>query len=142
MRKRFDQYAKEIKVPATIMLAGAIVLVGIYHSFALFNDGYQRRQRLIEISSVDQVPEAAEQIKGWLPLPIDASEASKHPEKREMFFGGLDENRVAFTIGRDIKLPGSASGPLNYSIYPHVEIDGLVHDKVTTKFSFKQISGR
>ena len=73
--------------------------------------------------------------KGW--LPIDASEASKFPEKRELYFGGLDEHRVAFTIGRDIKLPGSVSKPLNYVIYPHVEIDGKIHTNVQTKFYFK-----
>lgn len=73
--------------------------------------------------------------KGW--LPVDASEANKKPEKREKFFGGVDENRLAFTIGRDIKLPGSAGEPVNYSIYPYVEIDGDYHDEVETLFSFK-----
>lgn len=73
--------------------------------------------------------------KGW--LPIDASEASRHPEKKEMLFGGLDEHRVAFTLGRDIKLPGSAAEPLNYAIYSHVEIDGRVHGNVLTTFVFR-----
>lgn len=343
MRKRFDQYAKGMRTRATIMLAGGFVLLGIYHSFALFDNSYQRRERVFEIKydfSVDQIPNGAEQIKVWVPIPldsdhqrlegfslqqrldyivafeheygnrflifdlsdmvangqdsvslslnylirrysvdvldtqlktlkpvearlgryllpdtlipidgdiakeakrtaggitsqlqqarliydnivstmtydktgvgwgrgdalyacdvrkgnctdfhslfigqsralgiparfimglpvppdknsgqipgyhcwgefyiegsgwvpIDASEASKHPEKREMFFGGLDENRVAFSIGRDIKLPDSVSRPLNYSIYPHVEINGAVHDKVTTNFSFKELA--
>ncbi len=75
--------------------------------------------------------------KGW--LPIDASEAYKCPEKKELFFGGLDKNRVGFTVGRDIKLPGAAAGPLNYVIYPHVEIDGNQHPKVQTTFSFKDL---
>lgn len=73
--------------------------------------------------------------KGW--CPIDASEASKFPEKKEQFFGGLDEHRVAFTLGRDIKLPGSAAEPLNYSIYPHLEIDGRPHENIQTSFFFK-----
>ena len=73
--------------------------------------------------------------KGW--IPIDASEANKFPEKKEMFFGGLDENRIAFTIGRDIKLPESMVEALNYVIYPHVEIDGRWHDNVQTTFYFK-----
>ena len=38
---------------------------------------------------------------GW--VPVDASEAHKRPEKREALFGGLDENRVQFTYGRDIQ---------------------------------------
>jgi len=73
--------------------------------------------------------------KGW--LPIDASEASKFPEKKEMFFARLNEHRVAFTIGRDIKLPGSEAEPLNYVIYPHVEIDGQTHTDVQTNFYFR-----
>lgn len=73
--------------------------------------------------------------KGWCPL--DASEASKFPIKKEQFFCGLDENRVAFTTGRDVKLPQSSSEPLNFVIYPHVEIDGTTHDNVQTTFSFK-----
>ncbi len=72
---------------------------------------------------------------GW--VPVDASEAHKHPEKRAAFFGGLDANRVAFTVGRDIRIPGAASSPLNYVIYPHVEIDGKLHDGVRTEFSFR-----
>jgi transglutaminase-like putative cysteine protease len=76
---------------------------------------------------------------GW--VPIDASEANKHPEKREALFAGLDENRVQFSIGRDIHLPGSSSGPVNYSIHPHVEVDGKVHPKVETSFSFKDDGG-
>lgn len=73
--------------------------------------------------------------KGW--LPIDAFEAWKHPEKKDSFFAGLDRNRVAFTVGRDIKLPDSASEPLNYAIYAHVEIDGHLHDNVATTFHFR-----
>ncbi len=73
--------------------------------------------------------------KGW--IPIDASEASKYPEKKEQYFGGLDEHRIAFTLGRDIKLPGSAAEPVNYVIYPYVEIDGLSHSNIQTTFYFK-----
>jgi len=73
--------------------------------------------------------------KGW--IPIDASEASKFPEKKEQFFGGLDEHRIAFTLGRDIKLPDSAAEPLNYFIYPYVEIDGLSHKNIQPTLYFK-----
>ena len=72
--------------------------------------------------------------KGW--LPIDASEAHRNPEKKEDFYGGLDEHRIAFSIGRDIQLPGSASGPVNFAIYPHVEVDGQEYDNVETILSF------
>ena len=73
--------------------------------------------------------------KGW--LPVDASEASKYPEKKDAYFGQIDSNRVAFTIGRDIKIPDANSEALNYSIYPHIEIDGKHYNKVETSFSFK-----
>ncbi|MCZ6508367.1 MAG: transglutaminase-like domain-containing protein [Acidobacteria bacterium] len=72
---------------------------------------------------------------GW--VPIDASEAHKHPEHVETFFGGLDSHRIEFTRGRDIALPGAVGEPLNYSIYPHVEVDGQVHSQVETEFSFR-----
>ena len=75
--------------------------------------------------------------RGW--LPIDASEANKFPEKKEMYFGGLDKHRVAFSFGRDIKLPGSSGEPVNFSIYPHVEIDGQVHANIETVFTFEDV---
>lgn len=75
---------------------------------------------------------------GW--VPIDASEAFKHPEKKEMLFAGLDANRVQFTTGRDIRLPGAAGGPLNYAIYPYIEIDGKPHVKIETELSFKELT--
>lgn len=72
--------------------------------------------------------------KGWIPL--DASEASKFRHRKEEFFSGLDANRIEFTTGRDIKLPRSSYQPLNYIIYPHVEIDGHPYTKVKTDFYF------
>ena len=77
---------------------------------------------------------------GW--LPVDASEASKHRQAKNMYFAQIDENRIAFTTGRDIQLPQAAAAPLNYSIYPHVEIDGRRHDSVTTGFSFIDLPGK
>jgi len=75
---------------------------------------------------------------GW--IAVDASEAQKHPEKKEFFFGGLDENRVAFTIGRDIKIdPEGSSVDLNYFIYPYVIIDGREHPQVETKVKFTNL---
>ena len=74
---------------------------------------------------------------GW--APIDASEAHKHPERREFLFGGLDANRVDFTVGRDLDIPGAASGPLNFSIYPHVEVDGKKHAAVSYTFAYRDV---
>ena len=56
---------------------------------------------------------------------MDASEAWKHPERKNYFFGAHDDNRVQFTIGRDIRLdPPQLGAPLNYFIYPYAELDG------------------
>ena len=74
---------------------------------------------------------------GW--LPVDSSEASKHPEKREAFFGGLDANRVEFTRGRDLRLEPPASEPLNFFVYPYVEVDGVQHNEVKRSFTFAEI---
>ncbi len=72
--------------------------------------------------------------------PIDASEADKDPSRTEYFFGTVCCNRVAFSRGRDIELsPAPASGPVNFFIYPLVEVDGKSHAKVTKQFSFRDI---
>lgn len=75
---------------------------------------------------------------GW--SPVDISEADKHPEMKEYYFGKLTQDRVAFSMGRDIELvPANTSGKLNYFVYPHVEVDGKVwpKDKIELDFSFK-----
>ena len=72
---------------------------------------------------------------GW--VPVDASEASKHPEKREFYFGNLDPYRVAFTIGRDIVFnDNDLKDPLNYFIYPRVFIDGKERTDFEKSFRF------
>jgi transglutaminase-like putative cysteine protease len=77
---------------------------------------------------------------GW--VPIDASEAAKNPDKREYFFGAHDENRVEFSIGRDLSLnPKQAGEPLNYFVYPYVEIDGKVFTSVDKSFSYRDVTG-
>jgi len=75
--------------------------------------------------------------QGW--VPVDISEAIKHPEKKEYFFGRLDPNRVAFTTGRDIKVnSGETSHTLNYFIYPYVLVDGQPFTGASYNFSFAQ----
>jgi transglutaminase-like putative cysteine protease len=72
---------------------------------------------------------------GW--IPVDASEAWKHPEKKNYFFGTHDDNRVQFTVGRDIRLdPAQRGDPLNYFIYPYAEVDGKPL-ALESKFSFQ-----
>lgn len=72
---------------------------------------------------------------GW--IPVDASEAWKHSERKEYFFGAHDAHRVQFTIGRDIRLdPPQQGEPLNYFIYPYAEVDGKQF-AVDSKFLFR-----
>lgn len=58
-------------------------------------------------------------------VPVDISEANKHSEKRDYFFGHLCENRVMFSTGRDLVLEPKQDGPpVNFFVYPYVEIAG------------------
>jgi transglutaminase-like putative cysteine protease len=79
--------------------------------------------------------------KGW--VPVDTSEADKTPDKREYFFGAHDANRIKFTTGRDLWLiPKQAGDPLNFFIYPYVEVDGLPHNEMELQFGFRDILNR
>jgi Transglutaminase-like superfamily len=78
--------------------------------------------------------------KGW--IPVDISEANQHPQLTDYYFGNLSENRVGFSVGRDIDLePRQQGPPLNFFIYPYVEVDGkaLPADKVVRNFSYKDL---
>jgi transglutaminase-like putative cysteine protease len=75
---------------------------------------------------------------GW--VPVDISEAWKHPEKQAYFFGAHDDNRVQFTMGRDLRLSPAQDGePLNYFVYPYVEVGGKAYPNVSTAFSFADV---
>jgi hypothetical protein len=78
--------------------------------------------------------------QGW--VAVDISEANKNPEMADYYFGNLTEDRVAFSVGRDISLvPKQAGPPLNFFVYPYVEVDGKPYasDKIERKFSFEDI---
>ena len=76
--------------------------------------------------------------KGW--IPVDISEAWKHPEKRDYFFGSHDVNRMQFSMGRDLRLnPPQQGKPLNYFVYPYVEVDGQEFPNVALAFSFTDV---
>jgi transglutaminase-like putative cysteine protease len=84
----------------------------------------------------------AEFYSGGVWVPVDASEASKHPDRHDYYFGHLDAARVAFTMDRDLVLkPPQQGQPLNYLIYPYAEIDGAAvpEKEIKTKFSYADI---
>jgi hypothetical protein len=74
-------------------------------------------------------------------VPVDVSEANKDPATKDYFFGNLDANRVAFTTGRDVDLTPKQDGPpLNYFIFPYVEVDGKEHTGQERKFSYHDVT--
>jgi transglutaminase-like putative cysteine protease len=78
---------------------------------------------------------------GW--VPVDISEAWKHQEKHDYFFGAHDVNRVQFTQGRDLKLsPAQDGAPLNYFVYPYVEVGGKEYPNVSIAFSFEDVAAK
>ncbi len=75
---------------------------------------------------------------GW--VPIDISEAWKQ-KKHDYFFGAHDANRVQFSTGRDLELtPRQAGAPLNYFVYPYVEVDDKEFSNVNNHFSFADVT--
>ncbi len=81
-------------------------------------------------------------VDAWLPgtgwFPMDASEEDKNPGRD--LFGKQPADRMQFTVGRDIELgEGHTTGPLNYFIYPHVELGGQKFSDVRTRFSYHQL---
>ena len=80
---------------------------------------------------------------GW--TPVDISEANKNPSLREYYFGNLTENRVTFSVGRDLVLSPPQSGPpLNFFVTPYVEVAGKPYpaEKVQLKMAFEDMDNR
>ena len=77
---------------------------------------------------------------GW--FPIDASEAFKDPSKREFYYGSHPTDRIHFSTGRDLQLGADHRGaPLNYFIYPHVEVDGKPwQGTIERTFSYRELT--
>jgi transglutaminase-like putative cysteine protease len=75
---------------------------------------------------------------GW--FPIDASEAFKHPERRELFYGTHPADRIHFTTGRDLRLGADhRDRPLNYFVYPYIEVAGKAwRGPVERRFAYRE----
>ena len=73
-------------------------------------------------------------------VPVDISEANKHPEMKAYYFGNLTADRIAVSRGRDLELvPRQDGPPLNFFVNPYVEVDGkpLPAAQIKTDYSFK-----
>ena len=75
-------------------------------------------------------------------VPVDASDAAKlrDPVKKNYLFGNLDPNRFEITIGRDLTLaPAQKDGPLNFFIYPYVEVDGKAYSETKIRLEYRDL---
>lgn len=78
--------------------------------------------------------------KGW--IPVDVSEADKHPEKKDYFFGHIDAHRIHFTTGRDIRLEYAKNKePLNFFVYPYAELNGAQFMDIDFELLFRELKG-
>ncbi len=72
-------------------------------------------------------------------LPIDISEAWKHPDLEEYYFGNHPANRFELSQGRDLVVdPLPPSGPINFLAYPILAVQGREEILVPELF-FKRI---
>lgn len=76
---------------------------------------------------------------GW--IPVDISEANKAPEKKEYFWGGICENRIRFSTGRDILLSPPQKGErLNFfGPDPYMEADGKPFSGFVRSIAYRDI---
>jgi len=76
--------------------------------------------------------------QGW--VPVDASEAWKHPELADYYFGARDPNRFLISVGRDIQLtPRQQGEPVNIFFAPYVEVDGQAFPNVRVEVRFTDL---
>jgi transglutaminase-like putative cysteine protease len=78
--------------------------------------------------------------KVW--TPVDASDAAKtkEPVKKAYLFGNLDADRFEITTGRDLTLaPAQKEGPLNFFIYPYVEVDGKAYGETKIRLEYRDL---
>ena len=102
-----------------------------------FSLGYERRAG--PVSGYHCWAKYHDPESGW--WPVDISEADRRAELTDYYFGNLTARRVHFTTGRDLVLVPPQSGPpLNFFIYPYVEIDGKVDHDVERQFAYDSLT--
>jgi len=71
-------------------------------------------------------------------VPVDISEAWKNPKLADYYFGHNPANRFEMAKGRDLIVdPAPATGPINFLVYPLLELNGK-GVKPETTFSFRR----
>ena len=110
-----------------------------------------------DVSDVDVADTDASDTRGrhrlMVPEPAPLTEhgpariismANQNPKLKDYCFGNLTEDRITFSIGRDLELVPKQDGPpLNFFVYPYAEVDGkpLAADKIKRKYSYEDIAG-
>lgn len=78
--------------------------------------------------------------RAW--IPVDISEADKDPSRAEALFGGLTDNRVTLSAGRDLVLdPPQAGEPVNFFAAPYAEVDGRPFEAVSKTTFWRDDAG-
>jgi len=71
---------------------------------------------------------------------VDISEANKAPERTDFFFGNLPPDRIVLSVGRDLNLsPQQKAAPVNFLVYPYVEVEGVPHSEFRKEFRFDNL---
>jgi len=89
------------------------------------------------------VADPGDYLKAILEKRLDPT-SEKAIKLAKYFFGAVDQYRVRFGIGRDIKLnPSAKMGKINYFMYPYAEVNGKALDYLDPEsFSYKIIQKR
>lgn len=75
---------------------------------------------------------------GW--VPVDIAMAWLHKRRAHFYFGAVNASRVRFSAGRDLTLaPPQSGAPVNYFVYPYVEVNGRPDPSVSNHFSFRDL---
>ena len=75
--------------------------------------------------------------EGW--YPVDISEADNNPDRKDYYFGTVDNNRVEMMLGRDFVLKGFESKMINLFIYPLLEVNDKKSSAFTKSFKYKSL---
>lgn len=84
--------------------------------------------------------ELTEKNKKLVELTTATGYRGGDPQMVDYYFGNLDERRVVWSIGRDLRLdPPQESGPVNALHKLHVEVDGKEHKDWTRQFTYREL---
>ena len=71
---------------------------------------------------------------GW--VPVDISEADKHPQLKTYYFGNLTPNRVCLSRGRYFTISPAVKKHFNYFFTPIVQKDGKFYQQYKLELEF------